>query len=130
MAQKAKKKKALSGGYVDGFVLPIPKKSFAAYKKMATVAGKVWMEHGALAYFECQGNDVPKGKTTDFQGSVKLKANEVVYFSFIVYKNKASRDRINKKVMKDPRINAFDWKSMPFDMKRMIYGGFKPIVNF
>lgn len=117
--------------YVDGFVLPVPKKNLAAYRTMARKAGKVWMEYGALAYFEGWGDDVPPGKVTSYEKSVKLKPGETVVFSYIVYKSRRDRDRINKKVMADPRLGAMmDPKKMPFDSKRMIYGGFKGIVEF
>lgn len=116
--------------YVDGFVLPIPTKNMAAYRKMAKLAGKVWREHGALDYKECVADDVKPGKHTSFPQSVKLKAGEVVVFSYIVYKSKADRNRINKKVMADPRLAAMmDPKSMPFDGKRMFWGGFKVFVD-
>lgn len=114
--------------YIDGFILPIPKKKIAAYVKIAKLAGKVWMEYGALGYFECVADDVKKGKWTSFPQSVKLKTGEVVFFSWIVYKSKKQRDQILKKVMKDPRINIAP-KDLPFDGKRMIYGGFKPLVS-
>lgn len=116
--------------YVDGFVVPVPTKNLAAYKKMAHKAGKLWREHGALAYLECAGDDVKPGKHTSFPQSVKLKPDEVVVFSYIVYKSKRDRDRINKAVMADPRIKSMmDPSAMPFDGKRMIYGGFKSIVE-
>lgn len=116
--------------YVDGFVVPVPKKNLDAYRKLARKAGKVWKEHGALAYVECVGDDVPPGKVTSFDKSVKLKAGEVVAFSWIVYKSRAQRDRINKKVMADPRLaDMMDSKQLPFDGKRMIFGGFKTIVE-
>ena len=116
--------------YVDGFVLPVPKNQLDAYRKLARKAGKVWMEHGALAYVECAGDDVPAGKLTSFPQIVKLKADEVVVFSWIVYSSRAQRDRINKKVMADPRLAAMaDPKNLPFDGKRMFFGGFKPIVE-
>jgi uncharacterized protein YbaA (DUF1428 family) len=114
--------------YVDGFVLPIPKKNVEAYRAIARKAGKIWREYGALEYIECIADDVKPGKYTSFPQSVKLKPNETVAFSWIVYKSRAHRDRINAKVMKDPRMHM-DPKSMPFDGKRMIFGGFKPIVN-
>lgn len=117
-------------GYVDGFVLPVPKKNLKAYKKMATVAGKVWMDHGAIDYFECIADDVKKGKVTSFPQSVKLKAGEVVFFSWITYKSKKHRDQVFKKVMKDPRLEAFmNEDAMPFDGMRMFWGGFKPVVK-
>ncbi len=116
--------------YVDGFVLPIPTKNMAAYRKMARLAGKVWREHGALDYKECIADDVKPGKHTSFPQSVKLKAGETVVFSYIVYKSKADRNRINKKVMADPRLAAMmDPKRMPFDGKRMFWGGFKVFVD-
>jgi len=114
--------------YVDGFVLPIPKKNAAAYRRMARKAGKIWREHGALEYVECIGDDVKPGKHTSFPQSVKLKPGEVVWFSFIVYKSRKHRDRVNAKVMKDPRTQM-DPAAMPFDGKRMIYGGFATRVD-
>ena len=116
--------------YVDGFVVPVPTKNLAAYKKMARKAGKLWREHGALAYLECAGDDVKPGKHTSFPQSVKLKPDEVVVFSYIVYKSKRDRDRINKAVMADPRLKSMmDPRAMPFDGKRMIYGGFASFVS-
>ncbi len=109
--------------YVDGFIVPVPKKNIEKYRKVAKMAGKIWMEYGALEYIECVADDVKKGKFTSFPQSVKLKPNEVVVFSWIVYKSRSSRDRINKKVMKDPRLaNMMGPEMMPFDGKRMIYG--------
>ncbi len=116
--------------YVDGFVIPLPKKNLAAYRKIARIAGKVWREHGALEYIECIADDVKPGKTTSFPQSVKLKSTELVVFSWIIYKSRAQRDHILKKVMADPRLTAMmDGKAMPFDGRRMIYGGFKSIVE-
>jgi uncharacterized protein YbaA (DUF1428 family) len=115
--------------YVDGFIVPVPKKKIAAYKKLSRMAGKIWMEYGAIGYHECMADDVPPGKVTSFPMSVKLKAGEVVWFSWIVYKSRKDRDRINAKVMKDPRFDGMDMKKMPFDAKRMIYGGFKTAVD-
>jgi uncharacterized protein YbaA (DUF1428 family) len=115
--------------YVDGFVLPVPKKNIEAYRKLARKAGKVWREHGALEYRECVAEDVPRGKVTSFPQSVKLKANEVVWFSYIVYKSRRHRDAVNKKVMSDPRITNMGTDKVPFDSKRMIYGGFKVSVD-
>jgi len=116
--------------YVDGFVMPVPKKNIEAYRKMATKAGKVWRDHGALAYVECVGDDVKPGKLTSFPQSVKLKPNEVAWFSWIVYKSRKHRDSVNAKVMKDPRLaSMMDPKAMPFDAKRMIYGGFEVVVD-
>lgn len=116
--------------YIDGFVLPVPKKNLAAYRRMAQTAGKVWRDHGALEYVECVADDVKPGKLTSFPQSVKLKPSETVIFAYIVYKSRAQRDRINAKVMKDPRLaNMMDPKAMPFDAKRMFWGGFKSIVE-
>jgi uncharacterized protein YbaA (DUF1428 family) len=115
--------------YVDGFVLPVPKKHLAAYRAIARKAGKIWMEYGALSYYECVEDDVKPGKYTSFPQAVKLKPGEVVVFSWIVYKTRAQRDRINKQVMADPRLMSMDPKTMPFDGKRMFWGGFKPIVS-
>ena len=116
--------------YVDGFVVPVPKKKLAAYRAMARKAGKVWREHGALEYRECVADDVKWGKRTSFPRSVKLKGSEVVWFSFIVYKSRKDRDRVLAKVMKDKRLAAMmDPKKMPFDGKRFIYGGFKVVVD-
>ena len=116
--------------YVDGFVVPIPKKNLPAYRRMARKAGKVWREHGALEYIECIADDVKVGKVTSFPRSVKLKPTETVVFSYIVYESRTHRDRVLKKVMADPRLaSMMDPKSMPFDGKRMIYGGFKLLVE-
>lgn len=114
--------------YVDGFVVPVPKKNVEAYRRIAKIAGKVWREYGALEYIECVADDVKPGKVTSFPQSVKLKASETVFFSWIVYKSRSHRDRVLAKVMKDPRITKMG-SEMPFDGKRMIYGGFKPIVT-
>ena len=117
-------------GYVDGFVLAVPRKNVEAYRRMAAKAGKVWIEHGALAFRECIADDVKKGKGLSFARSVDLRPGEVVFFSYIVYRSRAHRDRVNKKVMKDPRIvNEMARKDPPFDFKRMLYGGFRPIVT-
>ena len=116
--------------YVDGFVLPVPRKNLAAYRRMASLAGKVWRSHGALEYIECVADDVKPGKVTSFPQSVKLKRGEVVVFSWIVYKSRAHRDSVNKKVMKDPRIaRMMQQGPMPFNPKRMAYGGFKVLVD-
>jgi uncharacterized protein YbaA (DUF1428 family) len=116
--------------YVDGFVLPVPKKNVAAYRRMSQKAGKVWREHGALEFIECVADDVKPGKLTSFPQSVKLKSGEMVVFSYIVYKSRAHRDRVNAKVMKDPRLTKMmDPKAMPFDGKRMFWGGFKVLVD-
>ena len=117
--------------YVDGFIVPVPKKNVQAYKRLAQRAGKIWMEYGALAFRECVADDVKVGKRTSFPRSVKLKPSETVMFSWIVYKSRAARDRINAKVMKDPRLaDMMNMKAMPFDAKRMIYGGFTTLVDF
>jgi len=115
--------------YVDGFVIPVPKKKVDAYIRLARKAGKIWREHGALEYVECIADDVKSGKLTSFPQSVKLKRGETVAFSYIVYRSREHRDRVNKKVMEDPRFKDMSPDSMPFDMKRMIWGGFKPVVR-
>ena len=116
--------------YVDGFVLTVPKKNLAAYRRMAQKAGKVWRDHGAIEYFECIADDVKPGIHTSFPQSVKLKPGETVVFAYIVYKSRAHRDRVNAKVMKDPRLkNMMDPKALPFDGKRMFWGGFKIMVE-
>jgi uncharacterized protein YbaA (DUF1428 family) len=116
--------------YVDGFVVPVPKKKLADYRRLSQKAGKVWRDHGALEYIECVADDVKRGKWTSFPRSVKLKPGETVVFSYIVYKSREQRDRINAKVMKDPRLaDMMDPKAMPFDGKRMFWGGFKTIVS-
>ncbi|MFZ5722197.1 MAG: DUF1428 domain-containing protein [Pseudomonadota bacterium] len=117
--------------YVDGFVLPIPKKNVELYRKIARKCGRIWREHGALEYVECVADDVKPGKWTSFPQSVKLKPDEVVVFAYIVYKSRAQRDRINAKVMGDPRMKKMmppDFP-MPFDGKRMFWGGFAEIVS-
>ena len=116
--------------YVDGFVVPVPKKNMKAYLAMARKAGKVWKDHGAIDYVECVADDVKVGKWTSFPRSVKLKKGETVVFSYIVYKSRAQRDKVMAKVMKDKRLaDMMDPKAMPFDGKRMIYGGFKTAVT-
>jgi uncharacterized protein YbaA (DUF1428 family) len=116
--------------YVDGFVIPVPKKNLPAYRRMAKLAGKVWREFGAIDYKEFVADDVKVGRHTSFPQSVKLKPGETVVFSWIVYKSRAQRDRVNAKVMKDPRIAPMmDLKTMPFDGKRLIFGGFKLLVE-
>jgi uncharacterized protein YbaA (DUF1428 family) len=116
--------------YVDGFVVPVPKKNLKAYRSMAKRAAKVWRDHGALEVRECIADDVKVGKRTSFPRSVKLKPAETVVFSYIVYKSRADRDRVMAKVMKDPRLaKMMDPKAMPFDGKRMIFGGFKVFVE-
>jgi uncharacterized protein YbaA (DUF1428 family) len=116
-------------GYVDGFVLPVPKKNLAAYRRMSRKAGRVWREHGALDFVECVADDVKPGKWTSFPQSVKLKTGEVVCFSWILFKSRKHRDSVNARAMKDPRLaGMMDPAAMPFDGKRMIYGGFKVMV--
>lgn len=115
--------------YVDGFVVPVPKKKVAAYRKMARKAGKIWMEHGALEFRECVADDVKVGKRTSFPRSVKLKTGETVMFSWIVYRSRKQRDSVLKKVMSDERLKADMQGDVPFDAKRMIFGGFKTIVS-
>lgn len=116
--------------YVDGFVLPIPKKKLPAYRKMAQTAGKVWKSHGALEYRECVGDDLDVKMGLPFPKTIKVKPGETVAFSWIVYKSRAHRDQVNAKVMKDPRLaKMMDPKAMPFDCSRMTYGGFKMIVD-
>jgi len=118
--------------YVDGYVLPVPKKKLATYKSMARKASVVWKDHGAVEYFECAGDDleVKPGCGTAFPRMLKSKAGETVIFAFVVYKSRAHRDRVNAKVMKDPRLAAMmAGKAMPFDVKRMLYGGFKTLVQ-
>jgi uncharacterized protein YbaA (DUF1428 family) len=116
--------------YVDGFVLPIPKKNTAAYRAIAQKAGEIWREHGALEYRECMGEDVKPGEHTSFPMSVKLEPDEVVWFSWIVFESRKHRDEVNEKVMKDPRFaSMMDPADAPFDGKRMIYGGFEVAVD-
>ncbi len=116
--------------YVDGFLVPVPKKNLKAYQQMSRKAGKVWREHGALDYKECVGDDLKVKGVAPFAKAVGTKAGETVVFAYIVYKSRAHRDRVNKKVMKDPRLAAeMNQKSMPFDVKRMMYGGFKVFVD-
>ena len=116
--------------YVDGFVIPVPKRNVAAYRAIAKKAGKVWKDHGALQYVETVADDVKPGKLTSFPQAVKRHSDETVVFSWIVYKSRAHRDRVNAKVMQDPRLAALmNPKAMPFDAKRMIYGGFKVLFE-
>jgi uncharacterized protein YbaA (DUF1428 family) len=116
--------------YVDGFLLPVPKKNIAAYRKLSRKAGKVWREHGALEYRETVGDDLATKFGVDFPRAARRKQGETVVFSWIVYKSRAHRDRVNAKVMKDPRLaKMMDGKNLPFDVKRMAYGGFKVIVD-
>lgn len=114
--------------YVDGFVLPVPKDQLAAYRRLARKAGRIWREHGALSYVECVEDDVQPGKVTSFPQSVKLKSGEVVVFAWATYRSRRDRDRIVAKVMDDPRLKM-DMDKMPFDAKRMFWGGFKPMLE-
>ena len=117
--------------YIDGFLIPVPKKNAAKYKKMSLQAGKVWMDHGALGYHECVADDVKAGKLPSFPAGVKLRKGEEVWFSWIVYRSRKDRDRVNGRAMKDPRLaKMMDMKAMPFDSKRMVYGGFRMLVDF
>jgi uncharacterized protein YbaA (DUF1428 family) len=116
--------------YVDGYILPVPKSNLEKYREIATKAGKIWREHGALEYRECVADDVKSGEVTSFPQAVKLKDDETVIFSYIVFESRQHRDEVNAKVMSDPRLaDMMDPKSMPFDGKRMFWGGFSPIVE-
>ena len=114
--------------YVDGFVLAVPKKNLDAYKEMARMAGEVWMEHGALSYVECAGDDVPFGELTSFPRAVQAKDDEIVIFSWATYRDRATRDEVMKKVMADPRMKGEEYKDV-FDGKRMIFGGFESFME-
>jgi len=114
--------------YVDGFVIPVPKKNLQKYLRMARLGKKIWMEHGALAYFECVGDELESSFGLSFPKGIRAKRGETVIFAWIVYKSKAHRNRVNAKVMNDPRMNPPEVKDMPFDMQRMMYGGFKASV--
>lgn len=117
-------------GYVDGFLLPVPKKNLETYRRMSQKAGRIWREHGAVEYRECAGDDLHPKMASTFPGVMKLKRGETVLFSWIVFKSRAHRDRVNAKVMKDARLaKMMNSKSMPFDLKRMAYGGFKIVVD-
>jgi uncharacterized protein YbaA (DUF1428 family) len=116
--------------YVDGFVVPVPKDKIDAYRRIARKAGNIWKEYGALEYVECVADDVKPGKVTSFPQAVKLKPDETVVFSWIVYKSRSHRDSVNAKVMKDPRLaSMMDPKALPFDGKRMFWGGFKTLLE-
>lgn len=115
--------------YIDGFVLPVPRANLDAYRALAQQAGEVWMEYGALQYFECVGDDIPPGKVTSFPLAVQLKDDEVPLFSWIVYASRAERDRINPLVMQDPRVSGCQPGNMPFDGMRMFWGGFTGLVE-
>jgi uncharacterized protein YbaA (DUF1428 family) len=115
--------------YVDGYVLPVSRKNLQAYGRIARKAGKIWREHGALEVRECAGDDLDVKGMVPFPRRIKLKRGETVVFSWVVFKSRAHRDRVNAKVMKDPRLSMMDPKSMPFDCKRIVYGGFKVLVD-
>lgn len=116
--------------YVDGFVIPVPTKNLKKYMAIAKKAGKIWMEHGALLYVECAGDDMAPQCGIPFPKLAKVKPGETVVFSFVVYKSKAQRDKVNAKIMKDPRLEKMMGpNNMPFDVKRMTYGGFKALVD-
>jgi uncharacterized protein YbaA (DUF1428 family) len=116
--------------YVDGFVLPVPRKNLAAYRRMARRAGRVWREHGAVEFRECVGEDLRVKSLVPFPRRIKLKPGETVVFSWIGFKSRAHRDRVNARVMKDPRLaTMMNGQSMPFDVKRMLYGGFEVLVD-
>jgi len=115
--------------YVDGYVLPVPRKNLRVYARVAQKAGKIWREHGALEYRECAGDDLDIKGVVPFPRRIRLKPGETVVFSWIVFKSRAHRDRVNAKVMKDPRLARMEPQSMPFDHKRIVYGGFKVLVD-
>lgn len=115
--------------YVDGFVLAVPRKNIDSYRRMARMGGKIWREHGALEFRECVGDDLAVKMGVPFPRIMKKKPNETIIFSWITFKSRTHRDRVNAKVMKDPRLVDMDPKSMPFDVKRMAYGGFKILVD-
>ena len=122
-------KKGNRARYVDGFVLAVPKRNIDAYRRMARMGGKIWREHGALEFRECVGDDMAVKMGMPFPRMMKIKPNETVVFSWITFKSRAHRNSVNAKVMKDPRLGDMNPKSMPFDMKRMAYGGFKILVD-
>ena len=116
--------------YVDGFVVPVPKKNVAVYRRLARRSGRIWRDHGALLFYECLGEDLRTKFGTPFPKMARLKPGETVFFSFIVFRSRSHRDKVNAKVMKDPRLEQMmDGQPMPFDVRRMAYGGFKVIVD-
>ena len=115
--------------YIDGYLLPVPKKNIAAYKKLAKVASKVWRDHGALDYRECVGEDFNAFCGIGFPKQLKLRKDETLIFAYIVFRSRAHRDRVNRKAMSDPRLAAFATQKMPFDVDRMLYAGFSTIVG-
>jgi uncharacterized protein YbaA (DUF1428 family) len=127
---KTTKQKKINRQYIDGFVIPLPKKKIQSYRRMSQKAGKVWREYGALDYIECAGDDLNKKTGLPFLKLTKAKPGETVVFSWIIYKSKAHRNAVNAKIMKDPRIaKMMNPNDMPFEMKRMSFGGFKIIVD-
>lgn len=122
-------KKGIRAKYVDGFVLAVPKRNIVAYRRMAKMGAKIWLEHGALEFRECVGDDMAVKMGMPFPRMMKTRPKETVVFSWITFKSRAHRDAVNAKVMKDPRLGDMDPKTMPFDMKRMAYGGFKILVD-
>ncbi len=118
------------GKYVDSFLIPVPKTKLNEYQEMAQLSAKVWKEHGAIDYFECLADDAPLGEVTSFPRSVNLKDDEIVVFACITYKDREHRDQVNKKSMEDPRLSEMmDFTKLPFDGKRMIWGGFKSFID-
>ena len=115
--------------FVDGYVLPLPRRHLAAYRRMARKAGRIWREHGALEYRECVGEDLAPKWGLPFPRLAKLRSGETVVFSWIVFRSRAHRDRVNARVMKDPRLTSMQPQTMPFDIKRMAYGGFRTLVE-
>jgi uncharacterized protein YbaA (DUF1428 family) len=115
--------------YVDGYVVPVPRRKVQAYRRIAAMAGKVWRKHGALEYRECVGDDLAVKGMARFTRLARTKPGETVVFAWVVYRSRAHRDRVNKKVMKDPRMSGMSEKDMPFDVKRMVFGGFKVLVD-
>ena len=115
--------------YVDGYVLPVPRKNLPAYRRMAREAGKIWRKHGALEFRECVGDDLNVKWGVPFPRQIKVKAGEAVVFSWIVFKSRVHRDRVNARVLRDPALKMPNPKDMPFDAKRMVYGGFKVLVD-
>jgi uncharacterized protein YbaA (DUF1428 family) len=128
--QRRRQSRSITMPYVDGFLLPLPKKNVKLYRRIAQQAGKIWRKHGALEFRECVGDDLKTKMGMPFPRTVKLKPSETVVFSWIVFKSRTHRDSVNKKVMKDPRMaKMMEKEPMPFDVKRMAYGGFKVLVD-
>lgn len=116
-------------GYVDGFVIPVPKKNVNAYRRMAAQACRVWLKHGALDYRECVGDDLAVKMALSFSKGIRIKRGETVFFSWVLYKSRAHRDQVNARIMKDPAIQKMMKGKPPFDCNRMLYGGFKVVVE-